>query len=43
MTSFCIFYSDKERREKVKRIYSEASLQQGELNAMEREKKKKKF
>ncbi|XP_061393236.1 nucleolar protein 14 homolog [Musca vetustissima] len=34
--------SDKERREKVKRIYAEASLQQGELNALEREKKKKK-
>ncbi|XP_037824547.1 nucleolar protein 14 homolog [Lucilia sericata] len=35
--------SDKERREKVKRIYAEASLQQGELNAMDRAKKKKKF
>ncbi|XP_013110537.2 nucleolar protein 14 homolog [Stomoxys calcitrans] len=34
--------SDKERREKVKRIYAEASLQQGELNALDREKKKKK-
>lgn len=34
--------SDKERREKVKRIYSEASLQQGELNALDREKNKKK-
>uniref|UniRef100_A0A1A9WNT1 Nucleolar protein 14 n=1 Tax=Glossina brevipalpis TaxID=37001 RepID=A0A1A9WNT1_9MUSC len=35
--------SDNERREKVKRIYAEASLQQGELNALDRAKKKKKF
>lgn len=31
--------SDAERREKVKRIYSEASIQQGELNAIDRKKK----
>uniref|UniRef100_A0A1A9UEM9 Nucleolar protein 14 n=1 Tax=Glossina austeni TaxID=7395 RepID=A0A1A9UEM9_GLOAU len=35
--------SDNERREKVKRIFAEASLQQGELNALDRAKKKKKF
>uniref|UniRef100_A0A1B0C6T0 Nucleolar protein 14 n=1 Tax=Glossina palpalis gambiensis TaxID=67801 RepID=A0A1B0C6T0_9MUSC len=35
--------SDAERREKVKRIFAEASLQQGELNALDRAKKKKKF
>ncbi|KAM7363330.1 nucleolar protein 14 homolog l(3)07882 [Cochliomyia hominivorax] len=35
--------SDKERHEKVKRIYAEAALQQGELNALDRAKKKKKF
>ncbi|TMW39991.1 hypothetical protein DOY81_014930 [Sarcophaga bullata] len=34
---------DQERRAKVKRIYAEASLQQGELNALDRAKKKKKF
>jgi len=37
------FYSDKERHEKVKRIYQEASMQQGELNELARAKKKKKF
>ncbi|ALC46296.1 l-3-07882 [Drosophila busckii] len=35
--------SDKERHEKVKRIYQEASIQQGELNELARAKKKKKF
>ncbi|EDW44724.1 GM15357 [Drosophila sechellia] len=35
--------SDKERHEKVKRIYQEASVQQGELNELARAKKKKKF
>lgn len=30
---------DAERREKVRRIFSEASIQQGELNAMDRKKK----
>lgn len=34
--------SDAERREKVKRIYSEASVQQGELNALDRSKSNKK-
>lgn len=32
--------SDVERREKVKRIYAEASMQQSELNAIDRKKKK---
>lgn len=32
-------YSDAERKEKVRRIFSEASIQQGELNAMDRKKK----
>lgn len=36
------YQSDNERREKVKRIFSEASVQQGELNAFERSKKRKK-
>lgn len=31
--------SDAERKEKVRRIFSEASIQQGELNAMDRKKK----
>lgn len=31
--------ADAERREKVRRIFSEASVQQGELNAMDRKKK----
>ncbi|XP_037943370.1 nucleolar protein 14 homolog [Teleopsis dalmanni] len=35
--------SDKERHEKVKRIYQEASVQQSELNELSRAKKKKKF
>ncbi|CAD6994280.1 unnamed protein product [Ceratitis capitata] len=35
--------SDMERKEKVKRIYQEASIQQGELNELDRIKKKKKF
>ncbi|XP_030573691.1 nucleolar protein 14 homolog [Drosophila novamexicana] len=35
--------SDKERHEKVKRIYQEASVQQGELNELARAKKRKKF
>lgn len=35
--------SDKERHEKVKRIYQEASVQQGELNELARSKKRKKF
>ncbi|KAH8312147.1 hypothetical protein KR044_009595 [Drosophila immigrans] len=35
--------SDKERNEKVKRIYQEASMQQGELNELARAKKRKKF
>ncbi|KRG01533.1 nucleolar protein 14 homolog [Drosophila mojavensis] len=35
--------SDNERREKVKRIYQEASVQQGELNELARAKKRKKF
>ncbi|XP_022212761.2 LOW QUALITY PROTEIN: nucleolar protein 14 homolog [Drosophila obscura] len=34
--------SDKERHEKVKRIYQEASVQQGELNELARSKKRKK-
>ncbi|XP_055905814.1 nucleolar protein 14 homolog [Eupeodes corollae] len=33
--------SDRERKEKVKRIYMEASVQQGELNELSRQKKKK--
>lgn len=32
-------FSDAERREKVNRIFSEASIQQGEFNAMDRKKK----
>ncbi|GLV32750.1 lethal (3) 07882 [Carabus blaptoides fortunei] len=32
--------SDIERKEKVRRIFSEASMQQGELNAMDRKKKR---
>ncbi|XP_054725835.1 nucleolar protein 14 homolog [Anastrepha obliqua] len=35
--------SDMERKEKVKRIYQEASVQQGELNELDRLKKRKKF
>ncbi|XP_039970150.1 nucleolar protein 14 homolog [Bactrocera tryoni] len=35
--------SDMERKEKVKRIYQEASIQQGELNELDRIKKKRKF
>jgi nucleolar protein 14 len=35
--------SDKERKEKVKRIYQEGSAQQGELNAMSRTKGRKNF
>lgn len=43
---FCIyhvflFFSDIERKEKVRRIFSEASMQQGELNALDRKKKRK--
>ncbi|XP_068157606.1 nucleolar protein 14 homolog [Drosophila tropicalis] len=38
-----ILQSDKERHEKVKRIYQEASMQQGELNELARAKKRKKF
>ncbi|CAG9817556.1 unnamed protein product [Phaedon cochleariae] len=34
--------SDKERIEKVKRIYAEASMQQSELNELDRKKKRKK-
>ncbi|KAJ3643381.1 hypothetical protein Zmor_026095 [Zophobas morio] len=34
--------SDNERREKVKRIYSEAAMQQSELNSLERKNKRKK-
>lgn len=38
--SFYVFIcSDVERKEKVRRIFSEASIQQGELNAMDRKKK----
>ncbi|KAL3268043.1 hypothetical protein HHI36_007173 [Cryptolaemus montrouzieri] len=33
--------SDKERKEKVKRIFAEASIQQSELNELDRKKKKK--
>lgn len=33
---------DRERKEKVKRIFAEASIQQGELNAIDRQNKKKK-
>ncbi|XP_044262372.1 nucleolar protein 14 homolog [Tribolium madens] len=33
--------SDNERKEKVKRIYAEASIQQSELNSLERKKKRK--
>ncbi|VEN44312.1 unnamed protein product [Callosobruchus maculatus] len=33
--------SDKERRDKVNRIYAEAAMQQHELNAMDRKKRKK--
>lgn len=33
--------SDKERKEKVKRIYSEAAMQQSELNEIDRKKKRK--
>lgn len=45
-TNLCILFlprSDKERHEKVKRIYQEASMQQGELNELARAKKRKKF
>lgn len=34
------FHSDRIRQDKVKRIYSEAFAQQGELKAMERKKKR---
>lgn len=34
-----ILCSDAERKEKVRRIFSEASIQQGELNAIDRKKK----
>nr|XP_023023933.1 nucleolar protein 14 homolog [Leptinotarsa decemlineata] len=34
--------SDNERREKVKRIYAEAAMQQSELNELDRKKKRKK-
>lgn len=34
-------FSDKERREKVKRIFAEANIQQSELNAMDRKNKRK--
>lgn len=40
--SFFFFFppnSDAERKEKVRRIFSEASIQQGELNAIDRKKK----
>lgn len=33
--------SDRERKEKVKRIFAEASIQQGELNAMDRQNSRK--
>jgi nucleolar protein 14 len=32
---------DNERRDKVKRIYAEASMQQSELNTLDRKKKRK--
>lgn len=35
------FFSDNERREKVKRIYAEAAVQQSELNSIDRKKKRK--
>lgn len=38
---FNYFFSDMERREKVKRIYAEAAMQQSELNALDRKKKRK--
>lgn len=38
---FCADFSDKERSEKVKRIYAEASMQQGELNSLDRKKQKR--
>lgn len=41
MLNQTFFFSDDIRKQKVKRIYSEASLQQGELNALQRGKKKK--
>lgn len=37
-----MFFSDKERSEKVKRIYAEAASQQSELNALDRKTKRKK-
>lgn len=39
MFYFAFIYSDAERKEKVRRIFAEASIQQGELNAMDRKKK----
>lgn len=33
--------SDTDRKEKVKQIYAEASIQQSELNALDRKKKRK--
>lgn len=39
--SFNLYFSDKERKEKVKRLYAEAAMQQSELNTLDRKKKKK--
>lgn len=38
-----LFFSGAERMEKVKRIYQEAAVQQGELNALQRQRNKKKI
>lgn len=34
-----LLFRDAERKDKVKRLFAEASIQQGELNAMDRKKK----
>lgn len=38
---FLTIFSDKERRDRVNRIYAEAANQQSELNALDRKKKRK--
>lgn len=38
ISSLYFLFSDAERKEKVKRLYAEAALQQGELNALKRKK-----
>lgn len=40
LSNLLFFSSDIERREKVKKIYAEASVQQSELNAINRKNKR---